>query len=280
MRDGGDGTSRRAPARVLDRVRRSGRSCCSSSGAVTRIARSRRRGRSRACSAASGAGPTGSRRRSARATPRPPRLARGEFEPWARETGARWALAGASHCRALLAVDAAEATRLFESAPETAWRCRRGRSSGRGTSSRSGSIYGGRASGGRGAGASGRCARWVRSSSERPSGRSAHGSELRASGQTTRTRDASTRDELTPQELQIARFVGEGLTNREVAAQLFVSPRHGRFPSAQRVPRSSASRRGRSSPGSGSGVTASRSRPSRRCDPTSFRPPPPPPRSA
>ena len=49
--------------------------------------------------------------------------------------------------------------------------------------------------------------------------------ELRASGQTARKRDPSTRDELTAQELQIARFVSEGLANREVAAQLFLSPR-------------------------------------------------------
>jgi DNA-binding CsgD family transcriptional regulator len=49
--------------------------------------------------------------------------------------------------------------------------------------------------------------------------------ELRASGQTARKRDESTRAELTEQELQIARFVAEGLTNREVAAQLFLSPR-------------------------------------------------------
>jgi len=49
--------------------------------------------------------------------------------------------------------------------------------------------------------------------------------ELRASGQTARKREAGTRDELTPQEVQIARFVAEGLTNREVAAQLFLSPR-------------------------------------------------------
>jgi DNA-binding CsgD family transcriptional regulator len=49
--------------------------------------------------------------------------------------------------------------------------------------------------------------------------------ELRASGQTARKRDASTRDELTAQELQIARFVAEGLTNKEVAALLFLSPR-------------------------------------------------------
>jgi DNA-binding CsgD family transcriptional regulator len=49
--------------------------------------------------------------------------------------------------------------------------------------------------------------------------------ELRASGQTARRRDPSTRDELSAQELQIARFVAQGLSNREVAAQLFLSPR-------------------------------------------------------
>jgi DNA-binding CsgD family transcriptional regulator len=49
--------------------------------------------------------------------------------------------------------------------------------------------------------------------------------ELRASGESARKRDHSTVDELTPQELQIARFVAEGLSNKEVAAQLFLSPR-------------------------------------------------------
>ena len=48
--------------------------------------------------------------------------------------------------------------------------------------------------------------------------------ELRASGETARKRDPSTVDQLTPQELQIARFVAEGLSNKEVAAQLFLSP--------------------------------------------------------
>jgi DNA-binding NarL/FixJ family response regulator len=50
-------------------------------------------------------------------------------------------------------------------------------------------------------------------------------SELRASGETARKRDPSTVDLLTPQELQIARLVVEGLSNKEVASQLFLSPR-------------------------------------------------------
>ena len=50
-------------------------------------------------------------------------------------------------------------------------------------------------------------------------------SELRASGETARKRDPSTRDQLTPQELQISRLVASGRTNPEVAAQLFLSPR-------------------------------------------------------
>jgi DNA-binding CsgD family transcriptional regulator len=49
--------------------------------------------------------------------------------------------------------------------------------------------------------------------------------ELRASGETARRRDPSTRDQLTPQELQIAGLVAGGMTNPEVAAQLFLSPR-------------------------------------------------------
>ena len=49
--------------------------------------------------------------------------------------------------------------------------------------------------------------------------------ELRATGESARKRDPSTIDQLTPQELQIARFVAQGLSNKEVAAQLFLSPR-------------------------------------------------------
>jgi DNA-binding CsgD family transcriptional regulator len=49
--------------------------------------------------------------------------------------------------------------------------------------------------------------------------------ELAASGETARRRDASTLDELTPQELQIARLLANGKTTREAAAALFVSPK-------------------------------------------------------
>src|SRR5262249_51417144 len=49
--------------------------------------------------------------------------------------------------------------------------------------------------------------------------------ELRASGETIRRRDFATLEELTPPELQIARLPAEGMTNREIAAQLILSPR-------------------------------------------------------
>ncbi len=51
------------------------------------------------------------------------------------------------------------------------------------------------------------------------------GRELRATGETARRRDVSSLADLTPQELQVARLVGEGATNKAVAAQLFVSPK-------------------------------------------------------
>ena len=49
--------------------------------------------------------------------------------------------------------------------------------------------------------------------------------ELRASGETARKRDVTTIDDLTPQERRIAELVATGASNREVAAQLFVSPK-------------------------------------------------------
>ncbi len=49
--------------------------------------------------------------------------------------------------------------------------------------------------------------------------------ELRATGQTARKRTLSTAGQLTPQEARIAGLVADGLTNRDIAAQLFLSPR-------------------------------------------------------
>ncbi|OBI87254.1 helix-turn-helix transcriptional regulator [Mycobacterium asiaticum] len=49
--------------------------------------------------------------------------------------------------------------------------------------------------------------------------------ELLATGATARKRDAGTTEKLTPQELQIARFVSAGETNRSIATLMFLSPR-------------------------------------------------------
>jgi DNA-binding CsgD family transcriptional regulator len=47
--------------------------------------------------------------------------------------------------------------------------------------------------------------------------------ELEATGESARKRTLDTRDDLTPQETQIARLAAEGHTNREIAARLFIS---------------------------------------------------------
>ena len=49
--------------------------------------------------------------------------------------------------------------------------------------------------------------------------------ELRASGETARKRNVSTLAQLTPTELRIAQLVSQGMTNKEVAEQCWVSPR-------------------------------------------------------
>jgi DNA-binding CsgD family transcriptional regulator len=49
--------------------------------------------------------------------------------------------------------------------------------------------------------------------------------ELRASGETARKRDPSTQLQLTPMERQVAALVGQGMSNKEIAAQCWVSPR-------------------------------------------------------
>jgi DNA-binding CsgD family transcriptional regulator len=48
--------------------------------------------------------------------------------------------------------------------------------------------------------------------------------ELEATGERARKRTLHTIDQLTPQESQVARLAAQGNTNREIAAQLFISP--------------------------------------------------------
>jgi DNA-binding CsgD family transcriptional regulator len=51
------------------------------------------------------------------------------------------------------------------------------------------------------------------------------GNELRATGETIRRHDLAAINQLTPQEMQIARLAAEGMTNAEIGGQLFLSPR-------------------------------------------------------
>lgn len=71
--------------------------------------------------------------------------------------------------------------------------------------------------------------------------------ELRASGETSHRRTPEAWDQLTPQELQIARLAANGLSNREIGQQLFISHRtvgyhlHRIFPKLQITSRSQLS---------------------------------------
>ena len=144
------------------------------------------------------------------------------FEPYSRDTEAPWALALVARCHALLSAgDAAEAhfhdalrlhgesARPFDRARTELVFGEHLRRAGRRTNARGHlrSALDGFERLGAGA--------WA----ERARG------ELRASGETARKRSPTAVDQLTPQELQIARLVAEGATNKEVAARLFLSPR-------------------------------------------------------
>ena len=48
--------------------------------------------------------------------------------------------------------------------------------------------------------------------------------ELEATGEHARKRTVDTLDQLTPQEAQVSRLAAQANTNREIAAQLFISP--------------------------------------------------------
>ncbi|MCV2489796.1 AAA family ATPase [Geodermatophilus sp. YIM 151500] len=146
-----------------------------------------------------------------------------ELEAFADGTGAAWAAAAAAHARAVLA-DGDEAEKHFRDALAAHGRSRR-----RPARARTQLAYG----------------RFLRRRRRRvdarPHLREAMGTfeelgaapwaesarqELRASGEAAQRRDAAAgTTELTAQEQHVVRLVRRGLPNREIAAQLFLSPR-------------------------------------------------------
>ncbi len=147
------------------------------------------------------------------------------FETLAQTTtpsGTDWALGIEARSRALIS-DGAEAERLYRAAIETLGRTRL-----RAELARAHLVYG----------------EWLRRERRRLEAReelrtahemlSAMGAEafatraareLLATGERARKRAADTRDDLTPQEAQIARLAREGLSNPEIGSRLFISPR-------------------------------------------------------
>ena len=53
--------------------------------------------------------------------------------------------------------------------------------------------------------------------------------ELQATGGTARRRPDETRGMLTPQDAQVAQLAREGLSNSEIGARLFISPRTAQY---------------------------------------------------
>jgi DNA-binding CsgD family transcriptional regulator len=140
----------------------------------------------------------------------------------AEATGRRWALAATARCRALLADDAAfeppfeEALARSDAEPLLFERAR------------TRLYYGERL---RRAGQRRSARRQLRDALDQLDTIGAHlwadraRAELRATGETVAQRDASAMERLTAQELQIARLVAAGKTNREVSEAMFLSPK-------------------------------------------------------
>lgn len=149
----------------------------------------------------------------------------GAFETWAESVQEPGLLAQAARCRALLASDASETDAAFQQALELHERAEQPMEQ-----ARTGLAYGSHL---RRTRRRSEARAHLRTAVEtfRALGASAWAeraaSELRATGETAakRTDGADALLELTPQERRIATAVGEGATNKEIAAQLFLSPR-------------------------------------------------------
>jgi DNA-binding CsgD family transcriptional regulator len=146
-----------------------------------------------------------------------------ELTPFADATGHPWALGAVSYGKALTATGAADATAAFDDATSHYQRANRPFDL-----ARTQLAYG----------------EFLRRTNRRVDARthlrSALGTftdlgaapmaeratqELRASGETARKRDPSTLLDLTPMERKVAELVSTGLSNKDVAAQCWVSPR-------------------------------------------------------
>jgi len=139
-----------------------------------------------------------------------------------RATGSDWGLGTEARSRALLN-DGPDAERLYREAIE-----RLGRTHARTELARAHLLYG----------------EWLRRERRRAEARAQLGTahamftsmgaeafaaraarELAVTGETARKRTPETRDRLTPQEAQVAQLARQGLSNPEIGAQLFISPR-------------------------------------------------------
>ena len=144
------------------------------------------------------------------------------LEEQAESTGSVWACAAAGRCRALLAPDS-DVRPAFESALES-----HVREPSAFERARTELCYGERL---RRAGQRKLAREQLRSAMATLDGLGARPwaerarNELRATGEHVNRRDPTAAERLTPQEFQIALLVAEGLTNRDVGARLFLSPK-------------------------------------------------------